>query len=87
MMRKIRKFHYEKIKNLNAYKKYLGHNLHLCTLYGVASNKKHPLWKRVLSHVYYISIFEVVDDCPNPLSEEEKKKLHERILEDPCTTK
>lgn len=79
-MKKLTQSEYQKIKQCNFYKKHLGHYLHLCTIYGVAGDKTFPLWKRLLSHVYIILIFQVVEednsfDTIITLTEEQKESL------------
>ena len=61
-MRKVCKTDFEIMKQFKFYKKDLGHNFHLCTIYGCAGNKLAPWWKRLLSHIYLIVRFEVVED-------------------------
>ena len=60
-MKTITQKQYEEIKKCEFYKKNLGCNMHLCTLYGLKNKKEFPLWKRILSHVYFIMIFKVVN--------------------------
>ena len=61
-----------------------GHNFHLCTIYGCAGNKTAPWWKRLLSHIYVIHRFKVVEDktCVEYLSGEKKRELIERIAKE-----
>lgn len=61
-MKTITQKHYELLKKCGFYKKNLGHNIHLCTIYGAAKREEFPLWKRILSHVYVIMIFRIVDE-------------------------
>ena len=52
---------YEEIKECGFYKRPLAGNWHLVTLYGNAGDKRKPLYKRILSHVYMVVHFEIVD--------------------------
>lgn len=83
-MKKVQESFYVEIKRCNFYKKNLGHNFHLCTIYGCAGDKKAPWWKRLLSHVYVICRFEVVEDkkCVDYLSGEKIRELFERIAKE-----
>ncbi len=75
---------YVEIKRCNHYKKNLGHNFHLCTIYGCAGDKKAPWWKRLLSHIYVIVRFRVIEYkvCVDYLSDEKKQELRERIAKE-----
>ena len=83
-MKKISRTNYELLKELTIHKKDLGHNFHLCTLYGCAGNKNAPWWKRLLSHLYIICRFEVIEDkrCVSKLSEEKRQELRERLAKE-----
>jgi hypothetical protein len=83
-MKKINKTDFEIMQQCKFYKKDLGHNFHLCTLYGCAGNKNAPWWKRLLSHLYIIVRFEVVENkvCVSKLSEEKRQELRDRIAKE-----